>query len=123
MRKMTFCRRSSKYVPHALHRTLSERCTAQVKEQQALIFAMLEKMTAGAPSSKPAAPSSRRLSVSSVKGGSSDATALLVGAVLKTTSQHMPDRKAVPVENSKGGSNSKRDGNSVGVGDVELQDL
>jgi len=102
---------------------LSERCTAQVKEQQALIFAMLEKMTAGAPSSKPAAPSSRRLSVSSVKGGSSDATALLVGAVLKTTSQHMPDRKAVPVENSKGGSNSKRDGNSVGVGDVELQDL
>ncbi len=84
---------------------------------------MLEKLTIGAPSSKSAGPSSRRLSVNSIQGGSSDATALLVGAVLKTTSQHKPDRSADPVESANGASNLKLGGSSVGLGDVELQDL
>ena len=84
---------------------------------------MLEKLTSGAPSSKSAGPSSRRLSVNSIQGGSSDATALLVGAVLKTTSQHKPDRRAVPVESANVASNLKHDMSSGGLGDVELQNL
>ena len=74
------CRRSSKYVPHALHPTLSQQCTAQVKEQQALIFAMLNiPAYAGSQSS--------------------------------------------PSWEFKGCFEFKPDGNSNGVGDVELQDL
>ena len=90
------------------------------------MFTMLERIVAGQPSApvpKSAASVPRRISVSSRKGGQSDAAATLDAAILKVSSQSQQrsDRRGISVENAKGAPNAASERSGADAGDIELQ--
>ena len=114
MLKTTSCTRSLKRVP-APHSPLRPH-TAQVKEQQALVLAMLEKMTVATAGGGLAAPAHRRASVD--RGGKAASSSLLTATVLQAA-QVQPRREAVAVGNAGRAADAVPD--SARGGEVELQ--
>ena len=134
MQKTTFSRRLSKCVrvcsPQPLAPALTTTCH-QVKEQQTLIFAMLERIAAshsGAPAfpaQRSSAAATRRVSVSGEKGGKSDAGAMFGAAVLKagSKSQQLQDGGDAAVASVQRTHDSASKGSGDSAGGIELQTL